>query len=67
MVGSINWSPYLFNDKVLKKGEAIPKGCIAEQISCLKPGKVNSAVRKPPPMLIWTLSIKLINLLFEDL
>ena len=48
--GEIHSNPWSAKGNARQNGDKIPIGCTAEQKSCLKPGKVNSWVRVPPPI-----------------
>ena len=50
--GSIHCKPKSSSRTSAKKGDAIARGWMAEQMSCTNPGKLQFADRKPPP--IWS-------------
>ena len=47
--GWIQVRPKSASGSVRKKGELTASGCTAEHTSCMKPGIVSSAERRPPP------------------
>src|SRR4051812_8266225 len=48
--GSIHCTPWVASGTVRKNGDAAAMGWTAEQMSCRQPGRVNAAVRHPPPI-----------------
>ena len=46
----MNSRPYFGRGSCEKKGDDAAKGCTAEQTSWIKPGRVSSADRAPPPI-----------------